>query len=209
MHTAVANANFVIYSDMANYFSIISIGLLTKSGYALVCTAILAVFSCFWASIVAVAVLQTVAVEGGESRVALDVRFPQRFVIMDAAIIKLKSRHETSIARFAVFVSCFAILISCLATRMVWPSAVFARLSHRAEAGAVWAEGIAAPSTHSRVCTDPIAAASARRCQVVGTITVITPYYIYSVALMAQFRTLIAEMLSKNCTKVALCAQFA
>lgn len=40
MHTAVANANFVIYSDMANYFSIISIGLLTKSGEPLVITAI-------------------------------------------------------------------------------------------------------------------------------------------------------------------------
>lgn len=114
---------------------------------------------------------------------------------MDAAILKLKSRHETSISRFAVIVSCFAILISCFATRMVWPSEVFARVSHRAEAGAVRAEGIAAPS--------------ARRYQVVVTIAVITPYYIYSVALMAQFRTLIAEMLSKNCTKVALCAQFA
>ena len=134
-------------------------------------------------------------VEGGESGVALDVRFPQRHVIMDAAILKLKSRHETSISRFAVIVSCFAILISCFATRMAWPSAVFARVSHRVEAGAVRAEGIAAPST--------------RRCQVVGTIAVITPYYIYSVALMAQLRTLIAEMLSKNCTKVALCAQFA
>ena len=54
-----------------------------------------------------------------------------------------------------------------------------------------------------------IAAPSARRCQVVVSIAVITPYYIYSVALMAQIRTLIAEMLSKNCTKVALCAQFA
>ena len=54
---------------------------------------------------------------------------------------------------------------------MVWPSAVFARVSHRAEVGAVRAEGIAAPS--------------ARRCQVVVTIAVITPYYIYSVALMA------------------------
>lgn len=128
---------------------------------------------------------------------------------MDAAIIKLKSKHETSISRFAVIVSCFAILISCFATRMVWPSAVFAWVSHRAEVGAVWAEGIAAPSTHSRVCTDPIAAPSTRRCQVVGTIAVITPYYIYNVALMAQLRTLIAEMLSKNCTKVALCAQFA
>ena len=114
---------------------------------------------------------------------------------MDAAILKLKSRHETSISRFAVIVSCFAILISCFATRMVWPSEVFARVSHRAEVGAGRAEGIAAPS--------------ARRCQVVGTIAVITPYYIYNVALMAQLRTLIAEMLSKNCTKVALCAQFA
>lgn len=92
---------------------------------------------------------------------------------------------------------------------MVWPSAVFARVAYRAEVGAVRAEGIAAPSTHSRVGTDPIAAASARRSQVVVTIAVITPYYIYSVALMAQLRTLIAEMLSKNCTKVALCAQFA
>lgn len=180
---------------MANYFSIISIGLLTKRGYALVSTAILAFFSCFWASIVAVAVLQTAMVERGESRVALDVRFPQRHVIMDAAILKLKSRHETSISRFAVIVSCFAILILCFATRMVWPSAVFARVSHRAEAGAVRVEGFAAPSV--------------RRCQVVATIAVITPYYIYSVALMAQLRTLIAEMLSKNCTKVALCAQFA
>ena len=116
---------------MANYFSIISIGLLTKSGYALVCTAILAVFSCFWVSIVAVAVLQTAVVEGGESRAALDVRFPQRFVIMDAAILKLKSKHETDISRFAVIVSCFAILISCFATRMVWLSAVFAWVSHR------------------------------------------------------------------------------
>ena len=79
--------------------------------------------------------------------------------------------------------------------RMVWPSAVFARASHRVEAGAGRAEGIAAPS--------------ARCCQVVGTIAVITPYYIYCGALMAQLRTLIAEMLSKNCTKVALCAQFA
>lgn len=114
---------------------------------------------------------------------------------MDAAILKLKSKHETSISRFAVIVSCFAILISCFATRMVWPSAVFAWVSHRAESGAVRAEGIAAPS--------------ARRCQVVGTIAVITPYYIYNVALMAQLRTFIAEMLSKNCTKVALCAQFA
>lgn len=114
---------------------------------------------------------------------------------MDAAILKLKSRHETSISRFAVIVSCFAILISRFATRMVWPSAVFARVSHRAEAGAVRAEGIAAPS--------------ARRCQVVVTIAVITPYYIYSVAQKAQLRTLIAEMLSENCTKVALCAQFA
>lgn len=78
---------------------------------------------------------------------------------------------------------------------MLRPSAVFARVSHRAEAGTGRAEGIAAPSTHSRVGTDPIA--------------VITPYYIYSVALMAQLRTLITEMLSKNCTKVALCAQFA
>ena len=143
----------------------------------------------------AVAVLQIAMVEGGESRVALDVRFPQRHVIMDAAILKLKSRHETSISRFAVIVSCFAILISCFATRMVWPSAVFARVSHRAEAGAVRAEGIAAPS--------------ARRCQVVVTIAVIIPYYIYNVALMAQLRTLITEKLSKNCTKVALCAQFA
>ena len=92
---------------------------------------------------------------------------------------------------------------------MVWPSAVFARASHRAEAGVGQAEGIAAPSTHNRVGTDPIAAPSARRCQVVVTIAVITPYYIYSVALMVQFRTLIAEMVSKNCTKVALCAQFA
>lgn len=92
---------------------------------------------------------------------------------------------------------------------MVWPSAVFARVAYRAEVGAVRAEGIAAPSTHSRVGTDPIAAPSARRCQVVVSIAVITPYYIYSVALMAQIRTLIAEMLSKNCTKVALCAQFA
>lgn len=40
MHTAVANANFVIYSDMANYFSIISIGLLTKSDDTLARTAI-------------------------------------------------------------------------------------------------------------------------------------------------------------------------
>lgn len=78
---------------------------------------------------------------------------------------------------------------------MVWPSAVFARVAYRAEVGAVRAEGIAAPS--------------ARRCQVVVTIAVITPYYIYSVALMAQLRTLITEKLSKNCTKVALCAQFA
>ena len=209
MHTAVANANFVIYSDMANYFSIISIGLLTKSGEPLARTAILAVSSRFWASIVAVAVLQTVAVEGEESRVVLDVRLPHRPVIMYAAIIKLKSRHETSISRFAVIVSCFAILISRFAMRMVWPSAVFAWVGHRVEAGAVRIEGIAAPSTHSRVGTDPIAVPSARRCQVVGTIAVITPYYIYSVALMAQFRTLIAEMLSKNCTKVALCAQFA
>lgn len=209
MHTAIANANFVIYSDMANYFSIISIGLLTKSGEPLARTAILAVFSCFWASIVAVAVLQTTLVEGGESRVGLDVRLLQRLVIMDAAIIKLKSKHETSISRFAVIVSCFAILISCFATRMEWPLAVFARVSNRAEAGAVRAEGIAAPYAHSRVCTDPIAAPSARRCQVVGTIAVITPYYIYGVALMAQLRALIAEMLSKNCTKVALCAQFA
>lgn len=208
MHTAVANANFVNYSDMANYFSIISIGLLTKSGEPLSRTAILAVFSCFWVSIVAVALLQAAVVEGGESRVALDVRFPQRFVIMDAAILKLKSRHETSISRFAVIVSCFAILISCFATRMVWPSAVFAWVSHRAEAGAGRAEGIAAPSAHSRVGTAPITALSARRCQVVGTIAVITPYYIYSVALMAQLLALIAEMLSKNCTKVALCAQF-
>lgn len=91
---------------------------------------------------------------------------------------------------------------------MEWPSAVFARVSHRAEAGAGRTEVIAAPYAHSRVGTDPIAAPSARRCQVVGTIAVITPYYIYSVALMARFRTLIAEMLSKNCTKVALCAQF-
>lgn len=143
----------------------------------------------------AVDVLQAAVVEGGESRVALDVRLPQRLVIMDAAIIKLKSKHETSISRFAVIVSCFAILISRFATRMEWPSAVFTRVSHRAEAGVVRAEGIAAPS--------------ARRCQVVGTIAVITPYYIYSVALMAQLWTLITEMLSKNCTKVALCAQFA
>lgn len=157
----------------------------------------------------AVAVLQIAMVEGGESRAALDARFPQRHVIMDAVILKLKSRHETSISRFAVIVSCFAIIISCFATRMVWPSAVFARVSHRAEAGAVRAEGIAAPSTHSRVGTDPIATPSARRCQVVVIIAVITPYYICSVALMAQLRTLIAEMLSKNCTKVALCAQFA
>lgn len=57
MHTAITIANFVIYSDMANYFSIISIGLLTKSGEPLVSTAILVVFSCFYASIVAVAVL--------------------------------------------------------------------------------------------------------------------------------------------------------
>lgn len=92
---------------------------------------------------------------------------------------------------------------------MVWPSAVFAWVAHRAESGVGRAEGIAAPSAHSRVGTDPIAAPTARRCQVVGTIAVITPYYIYSVALMAQLRTLIAEMLSKNCTKVALCAQFA
>lgn len=92
---------------------------------------------------------------------------------------------------------------------MVWPSTVFARVSHRVEAGAGRAEGIAAPSTHNRVGNDPIVAPSARRCQVVVTITVITPYYIYSVALMAQLRTLIAKMLSKNCTKVALCAQFA
>ena len=114
---------------------------------------------------------------------------------MDAVILKLKSRHETSIYRFDVIVSCFAILISCFATRMVWPSAVFVRVSHCAEVGAVRTEGIAAPS--------------ARRCQVVVTIAVITPYYIYSVALMAQLRTFIAEMLSNNCTKVALCAQFA
>lgn len=92
---------------------------------------------------------------------------------------------------------------------MEWPLTVFAWVSHRAEAGAGRIEGIAAPSAHSRVGTDLIAAVSARRCQVVGTIAVITPYYIYSVALMARFRTLIAEMLSKNCTKVALCAQFA
>ena len=143
----------------------------------------------------AVDVLQAAVVEGGESRAALDARFPQRHVIMDAVILKLKSRHETSISRFAVIVSCFAIIISCFATRMVWPSAVFARLSPRAEAGAGRAEGIAAPS--------------ARRCQVVGSIALITPYYIYSVALMAQLRTLIAEILSENCTKVALCAQFA
>lgn len=183
--------------------------MLTKSGYALVCTAILAVFSRFWPFIVAVAVLQATVVEGGVSRVALDIRLLQRLVIMYAAIIKLKSKHETDISRFAVIVSCFAILISCLATRMECPSAVFAWASHRAEAGAVRAEGIAVPSAHSRVGTDAIAAPSARRCQVVGTIAVITPYCIYSVALMAQFRTLIAEMLSKNCTKVALCAQFA
>ena len=87
MHTTITIANFVIYSDMANYFSIISIGLLTKSGEPLVSTAILAFFSCFWASIVAVAVLQTAVVEGGESRVALDVRFPQRHVIIDAATL--------------------------------------------------------------------------------------------------------------------------
>ena len=178
MHTAVANANFVIYSDMANYFSIISIGLLTKSGEPLARTAILAVFSCFWVSIVAVDLLQAAVVEGGESRVALDVRFPQRLVIMDAAILKLKSRHETSISRFAVIVSCFAILISRFATRIKWPSAVFARVGHRTEAGAVRAEGIAAPSAHSRVGTDSIAAPSARRCQVVWIIAVITPYYI-------------------------------
>ena len=92
---------------------------------------------------------------------------------------------------------------------MVWPSAVFARVAYRAEVGAVRAEGIAAPSTHSRVGTDPIAAPSARRCQVVVTIAVIIPYYIYNVARMAQLRTLITEKLSKNCTKVALCAQFA
>lgn len=157
----------------------------------------------------AVAVLQAAVVEGGESRVALDVRLLQRLVIMDTAIIKLKSKHETDISKFAVIVSCFAILISCLATRMEWPSAVFARVGHRAEAGAGRIEGIAAPSTHSRVGTDSIAAPSARLCQVVGTIAVITPYYIYSVALMAQFRTLIAEILSENCAKVALCAQFA
>ena len=131
MHTAIANANFVIYSDMANYFSIISIGLLTKSGEPLARTVILAVFSPFWASIVAVAVLQATVVEGGESRVALDVRLLQRLVIMDTAIIKLKSKHETSISRFAVIVSCFAILISCLATRMEWPLAVFAWVGHR------------------------------------------------------------------------------
>ena len=119
MHTAVANANFVIYSDMANYFSIISIGFLTKSGEPLAHTAILAVFSCFRAFIVAVAVLLATGGEGGESRVALDVRLLQRLVIMDAAILKLKSRHETSISSFAVIVSCFAILISCFATRMV------------------------------------------------------------------------------------------
>ena len=87
MHTTITIANFVIYSDMANYFSIISIGLLTKRGYALVSTAILAFFSCFWASIVAVAVLQTAVVEGGESRAPLDVRFPQRHVIIDAATL--------------------------------------------------------------------------------------------------------------------------
>lgn len=62
--------------------------------------------------------------------------------------------------------------------RMVCPSAVFAWMGHRAEAGAVRAEVIAAPSTHSRGCTDPIAAPSARRWQIVGTIAVITPYYI-------------------------------
>lgn len=128
---------------------------------------------------------------------------------MDAAIIKLKSKHETSISRFAVIVSCFAILISCFATRMVWPSAVFASVAHRAESGAGRAEVIAAPTAHSLMGTDLIAAPSARRYQVVGIIAVITPYYIYSVAMMAQLRTLIAEMLSKNCTKVALCAQFA
>lgn len=174
--------------------------------------------------------LQTVVVEGGESRVALVIFRLLTFMAFNAGltmqeegrimlktiiitpemgILKLKSKHETDISRFAVIVSCFAILISCLATRMVWPLAVFAWVSHRAEAGAGRIEGIAAPSAHSRGCTDPIAAPSARRCQVVGTIAVITPYYIYSVALMAQFRTLIAEMLSKNCTKVALCAQFA
>ena len=92
---------------------------------------------------------------------------------------------------------------------MLRPSAVFARVAYRAEVGAGRAEGIAAPSAHSRVGTAPIAAPSARRCQVVVSLAVITPYYIYSVALMAQIRTLIAEMLSKNCTKVALCAQFA
>ena len=59
---------------------------------------------------------------------------------------------------------------------MLRPSAVFTRVSHRAEAGVGRAEGIAAPSTHSRVGTDPIAALSARRCQVVVTIAVITPY---------------------------------
>lgn len=91
---------------------------------------------------------------------------------------------------------------------MVWPSAVFASVAHRAEAGAGRIEGIDAPYAHSRVGTDSIAAPSARRCQVVVTIAVVTPYYIYSVALMAQLRALIAEMLSKNCTKVALCAQF-
>ena len=65
MHTAVANANFVNYSDMANYFSIISIGLLTKSGEPLARTVILAVSSRFRAVIVAVAVLQAAVVEGG------------------------------------------------------------------------------------------------------------------------------------------------
>lgn len=102
----------------------------------------------------AVAVLQATVVEGGESRVALDVRLLQRLIIMDAAIIKLKSKHETDISKFAVIVSCFAILISCFATRMEWPSAVFAQVSYRAEAGAGRIEGIAAPSAHSRVGTD-------------------------------------------------------
>lgn len=174
--------------------------------------------------------LLATVVEGGESRVALVIFRLLTFMAFNAGltmqeegrimlktiiitpemgILKLKSKHETDISRFAVIVSCFAILISCLATRMVWPSAVFAWVSHRAESGACRAEVIAAPSAHSRVGTDPIAVPSARRCQVVGTIAVITPYYIYSVSLMAQFRTLIAEMLSKNCTKVALCAQFA
>ena len=37
---------------------------------------------------------------------------------------------------------------------MEWPSAVFAQVSYRAEAGAGRIEGIAAPSAHSRVGTD-------------------------------------------------------